>query len=248
MAVADGSVGYAALGGLLTLGSCFYVAAVLSTSVQLVPGLVVVRQLWRTTRFPGAASQVSLHTPTRLRGDQRSLLLSPVARSKGTVELRLRWFPPGERNELVAAVKAVLRDGDAFIPDLLEAFSFLFERGFDIAEVRDGEVRFESDEVLVRVTHDWNDWGLGLRVGRLDAPKDAVTRVELLEVAGHPTTHGLFARDPGDARPQLDALADELLRYGDRALAGDPAVFEAAAALRRACTARYKDPPGATGR
>lgn len=72
------------------------------------------------------------------------------------------------------------------------------------------------------------------RVGLLAEPRDALTEAEMLTTAGASEHSDSSASDDG-----LPRLADHLRKYGTRALAGDPQVFEEARALRRRYTEHY---------
>jgi hypothetical protein len=121
------------------------------------------------------------------------------------------------------------------------AFGFLCARGFTPSS-SEREVRFESPVgVFVRVFYTEREQHVGLQVGLVAEPRDALTEAEMLVTGGAGDLPGLFT-ETDDFDTALGALADRLQRYGERALAGDAAVFEEATALRRMHTARYVPP------
>ena len=83
---------------------------------------------------------------------------------------------------------------------------------------------------------------LGLRVGLMAQPKDALTEAEMLTLAGVGSLPGLYPESSADLSGALDALAERLRLFGVRVLAGDPAVFDDARALRRTHTERFMAP------
>ena len=97
--------------------------------------------------------------------------------------------------------------------------------------------------VFVRVFYSEREQFLGLRVGLAAQPRDALTDTEMLVTAGAGDLGGLYP-DDDELDAALYELADRLQRYGDRALSGDPRVFDEARALRRKHTEHYTAPPG----
>ena len=121
-----------------------------------------------------------------------------------------------------------------------QEFAFLTEAGFRSAVEGDNSVSYEHpDGLFVQVFQDPRDKYVGFRLGQVDRPKDALTATELARLADVATPRGEYPERGDQLAASVAKVAQDLRKYGERALSGDHTIFEEAKELRRAYTSRY---------
>jgi hypothetical protein len=123
-----------------------------------------------------------------------------------------------------------------------EEFAFLIEDGFVATAESASSVRFQRGDVFVRVVRDTNDKYVGCRVGTAQRPKDALTLTELATLAGAASPRGEYPERQGELRTSIARVAEQVRRFGARALGGDRSIYDEAMAHRAEYTKRFTRP------
>jgi hypothetical protein len=114
-----------------------------------------------------------------------------------------------------------------------EALHFLSDYGFRLQSSDATIVRYASERVFVNVYHGRSSYELGLEVGSISRQRgDAAgySMSELIRLNNHEEAEcfrNFMATTPVEVKLGVQKLAEQLLRYGDRALRGDDLVFDA---------------------
>jgi len=113
-----------------------------------------------------------------------------------------------------------------------EAFHFLSDYGFRLRSSEVTIVRSASGRVFVNVSHGRSSYEIGIEIGLMSRERgDAhgYSMSELIRLNNHEEGErfrNFMATTPGEVKVGVQKLAEQLLKYGDRALRGDEMFFD----------------------
>ncbi len=118
------------------------------------------------------------------------------------------------------------------------AFGFLGAFGFREVGAEATIVRYASGGVFLNVYHGRSSYELGVEVGLTDAPPDQVgysvaELMGLVDKGGALLLRSWTATTPEGLQEGVRKLAEQVRTYGQRALTGDAAIFDALELQRR---------------
>lgn len=123
--------------------------------------------------------------------------------------------------------KSVSRPWLGFPEATRAAFAFLMDLGFHEVDAEDTIVRYASDRVFFYVYHGRSSYELGIEVG-LHGDDRGFSTLSLVRAASPAEAEKMrlfIAITPEEVHKGLAKLADQVKRYGPRALHGDEEFF-----------------------
>jgi hypothetical protein len=112
-----------------------------------------------------------------------------------------------------------------FAPAVEDAFSFLLELGFHIAESAPTIVRYEKDGLFVIVYHGRHSWEIGFEIGRQDETFSMYRMLASASAEEADEYRNPTAGNPTAVDSSVKKIAELVRRYGRDALEADPVFF-----------------------
>jgi len=113
-----------------------------------------------------------------------------------------------------------------------DTFHFLLDRGFRLRNSEVTIVRYASERVFVNVSHGRSSYEIGIEIGLMSlelGDAHGYSMSELIRLNNHEEAErfrNFMATTPGEVKVGVERLAEQLLKYGDRALRGDETFFD----------------------